>query len=417
MEGSGEVKISAWCNALQAVNASISEQFQFKKKCRNGVPNVGSEPDQKGEFFEAGHGIRGFVVFFCLAVVLGEGESLVISAKHCSGHWAGLGAWCGESRFEDDGESFGLVSEAGSLFDSRIYSVSFVEAALRLCDHHFFLSDLRKNFLLKGFILSQERNHGHFPILKGTSNCSPLVSTKSVTQLPKSENADLLEESSGQHGMIDATMSTFMSEVSSLVELVDSKDIAELHLKKDGCEILIRKKEALPQPEIVTSPMMLQSQPIFQPQPSVTPIVSPPLPPAPPTPSKALPAPSANPSTPVSKSPLPALKCPMAGTFYRCPAPGEPPFVKVGDKVQKGQAVCIVEAMKLMNEIEADKSGTVVEILVEDGKPVSVDTPASADRQPLRRNAPSYSLDLLLLLQADLQISLGHGVPAPWHCT
>ncbi|KAG6514718.1 biotin carboxyl carrier protein of acetyl-CoA carboxylase 2, chloroplastic-like isoform X1 [Zingiber officinale] len=224
----------------------------------------------------------------------------------------------------------------------------------------------------------KERNHGHFPILKavqGTSNCSPLVSTMSVTQLPKSENADLLEESSGQHGMIDTTMSTFMSEVSSLVELVDSKDIAELHLKKDGCEILIRKKEALPQPEIVTSPMMLQSQPIFQPQPSVTPIVSPPLPPVPPTPSKALPAPSANPSTTVSKSSLPALKCPMAGTFYRCPAPGEPPFVKVGDKVQKGQAVCIVEAMKLMNEIEADKSGTVVEILVEDAKPVSVDTP------------------------------------------
>ncbi|XP_074573933.1 biotin carboxyl carrier protein of acetyl-CoA carboxylase 2, chloroplastic-like isoform X2 [Curcuma longa] len=218
----------------------------------------------------------------------------------------------------------------------------------------------------------KERNHGHFPILKAQSNSSPLVSTKSDTQFPKSEDADLLEESSGQHGMMDTTMSTLMSEVSSLVVLVDSKDIAELHLKKDGCEILIRKKEALPQPEIVTPPMMLQNQPIFQPQPSVTPIVSPPTPPAP---SKALPAPSAGPSTTASKSPLPALKCPMAGTFYRCPAPGEPPFVKVGDKVQKGQAVCIVEAMKLMNEIEADKSGTVVEILVEDAKPVSVDTP------------------------------------------
>lgn len=120
----------------------------------------------------------------------------------------------------------------------------------------------------------------------------------------------------------DETFSSTMS----LGRLVDSKDIAELHLKKDGFEILIRKKEALPQPEIDTPPMMLQNQPIFQPQPSVTPIVSPPVPPAP---SKALPAPSAGPSTTVNKSSLPALKCPMAGTLYRCPAPGEPPFVKV----------------------------------------------------------------------------------------
>lgn len=206
-------------------------------------------------------------------------------------------------------------------------------------------------------------------VVQGPSNSSPLVSTKSDTQLPKSEDADWLEASPTQPGMTDTTMSAFMSEVSSLVELVDSKDIAELHLKKDGCEILIRKKEALPQPEIDTPPMMLQNQPIFQPQPSVTPIVSPPAP------SKALPAPSAGPSTTVNKSSLPALKCPMAGTLYRCPAPGEPPFVKVGDKVQKGQVVCIIEAMKLMNEIEADKSGTIVEILADDAKPVSVDMP------------------------------------------
>ncbi|KAL1566363.1 Biotin carboxyl carrier protein of acetyl-CoA carboxylase 1, chloroplastic [Salvia divinorum] len=65
----------------------------------------------------------------------------------------------------------------------------------------------------------------------------------------------------------------------------------------------------------------------------------------------------------------------MAGNFYRSPAPGAPPFVKVGDKVQKGQVICIIEAMKLMNDIEADHSGTVVEVLVDDGKPVSLDMP------------------------------------------
>ncbi|RZR88090.1 hypothetical protein BHM03_00015610 [Ensete ventricosum] len=117
----------------------------------------------------------------------------------------------------------------------------------------------------------------------------------------------------------------------------------------------------------------------------------------PPQPTKlqAVPPAQANPVAPAllpsttagSKSSIPPLKCPMAGTFYRCPAPGEPPFVKVGDKVQKGQVVCIIEAMKLMNEIEdwdnttpgvsylqSDQSGTVVEIIAEDGKPVSVDS-------------------------------------------
>ncbi|KAK1306487.1 hypothetical protein QJS10_CPA10g01956 [Acorus calamus] len=108
-----------------------------------------------------------------------------------------------------------------------------------------------------------------------------------------------------------------------------------------------------------TSPQaMLPSQPPLAPAP------------APAAPAPALPAPAKS-----GKSSLPPLKCPMAGTFYRCSGPGEPPFVKVGDKVQKGQVICIIEAMKLMNEIEADQSGTVIEILAEDGKPVSVDMP------------------------------------------
>ena len=60
----------------------------------------------------------------------------------------------------------------------------------------------------------------------------------------------------------------------------------------------------------------------------------------------------------------------MVGTFYRAPAPGEAPFVEVGSKISSGQAVCILEAMKLMNELEAEISGEVVEILVENGTPV-----------------------------------------------
>jgi acetyl-CoA carboxylase biotin carboxyl carrier protein len=64
------------------------------------------------------------------------------------------------------------------------------------------------------------------------------------------------------------------------------------------------------------------------------------------------------------------LTCPFVGTFYRAPSPDAPPFVEIGTKVREGQTLCIVEAMKLMNEIEADASGTIVDILVENGKPV-----------------------------------------------
>ena len=66
---------------------------------------------------------------------------------------------------------------------------------------------------------------------------------------------------------------------------------------------------------------------------------------------------------------------PFVGTFYRSPSPEAPPFVEVGSKVREGQTLCIVEAMKLMNEIEADVSGTVVEILVDNGKPVEFEQP------------------------------------------
>ncbi len=69
------------------------------------------------------------------------------------------------------------------------------------------------------------------------------------------------------------------------------------------------------------------------------------------------------------------VKSPMVGTFYRSPAPDESPFVEVGDRIRTGQTVCIIEAMKLMNEIEAEVSGQIVEILVENGEPVEYGQP------------------------------------------
>jgi acetyl-CoA carboxylase biotin carboxyl carrier protein len=81
-------------------------------------------------------------------------------------------------------------------------------------------------------------------------------------------------------------------------------------------------------------------------------------------------APSAPPAAVASRSDLQAITAPMVGTFYRSPAPGEPPFVELGTRIKPGQTVCILEAMKLMNELEADVAGEVVEILVESGTPV-----------------------------------------------
>ncbi|XP_071733171.1 biotin carboxyl carrier protein of acetyl-CoA carboxylase 1, chloroplastic-like isoform X2 [Rutidosis leptorrhynchoides] len=168
-----------------------------------------------------------------------------------------------------------------------------------------------------------------------------------------------------------ASFSAFMNQVAGLVELVDSRDIMELQLKQDDYEVVIRKKEALPPPPAPPMMVMQSSQPqaMFHSQPA------PPQAAAPPSAAAPSASPPTLPAASKPKSSHPPLKCPMAGTFYRAPAPGAPPFVKVGDKVQKGQVICIIEAMKLMNEIEADQSGTIVDIIAEDGKPVSLDTP------------------------------------------
>jgi acetyl-CoA carboxylase biotin carboxyl carrier protein len=91
-----------------------------------------------------------------------------------------------------------------------------------------------------------------------------------------------------------------------------------------------------------------------------------------PQPAAAEAAPAA---APAEDANVVVVTSPFVGTFYRAPSPEAPPFVEVGTKVREGQTLCIVEAMKLMNEIEADVSGTVVEILVDNGKPVEFEQP------------------------------------------
>ncbi|GAB2213541.1 hypothetical protein Droror1_Dr00017850 [Drosera rotundifolia] len=206
----------------------------------------------------------------------------------------------------------------------------------------------------------------------GSANNAAPSLDNDVASVPEIKNDKPTSEASAVLASQE-TVSALISQVSSLVKLVDSRDIVELQLKQFDCEITIRKKEAI---SPLPSPIPIASTP------TVTYHTAPPPPPPASAPASHAPASAASSAPPPvavvaqpSKSSLPPFKCPMSGTFYRSPAPGEPPFVKVGDKVKKGQVLCIVEAMKLMNEIEADQSGTIVEILAEDGKPIGINQP------------------------------------------
>jgi acetyl-CoA carboxylase biotin carboxyl carrier protein len=84
---------------------------------------------------------------------------------------------------------------------------------------------------------------------------------------------------------------------------------------------------------------------------------------------------TAAPAAPAAAAAGTSIKSPMVGTFYRSAGPDKPPFVKPGDKVSKGQVICIIEAMKLFNEIEAEMDGTIVKVLVDDASPVEYDQP------------------------------------------
>ncbi|KAG0603560.1 hypothetical protein M758_10G102600 [Ceratodon purpureus] len=199
----------------------------------------------------------------------------------------------------------------------------------------------------------------------GSSN-----NTSTKFEVPVAQEKPSAESTSS----IASAASVFMADVANLIKLVDTRDIVELELKQKDYELIIRKKEALPPPPAPhqSSPgphvMAHTMFPGYQTQGQPQPIQE--------APAAAAPAaPAAVPDAIPLAAEHPPMLSPMAGTFYKCPGPGEPPYVKVGDKVTKGQVVCIVEAMKLMNEIEADQSGTIVEILADDGKPVSMESP------------------------------------------
>ncbi|HEX6308879.1 MAG TPA: acetyl-CoA carboxylase biotin carboxyl carrier protein [Longimicrobiales bacterium] len=147
-----------------------------------------------------------------------------------------------------------------------------------------------------------------------------------------------------------------------LIDAVDQSGIDSLEINRAGTRIRIAKT-----PATVTSPF-----PPIATVPAAAPgghAVPPPATAAPPAETAAGHAPAAKPEAP-AESNLVEVKSPMVGTFYRAPAPDAPPYVEAGSTVTKGQTLCILEAMKLMNELECEVDGVVREILVEDADPV-----------------------------------------------
>lgn len=149
-----------------------------------------------------------------------------------------------------------------------------------------------------------------------------------------------------------------VNELRDLVAALSQSDIAELTLKSSSFELTLRKQGVMmaatsPAPVVVDAVAPLSAKP------------------AEPVAQETSAAPAAPPVAPPGKaSDLVTISSPMVGTFYRSPAPDEPPFVNVGDRISTGQTVCIIEAMKLMNELEAEVSGEIVEVLVNNAEPV-----------------------------------------------
>lgn len=153
-----------------------------------------------------------------------------------------------------------------------------------------------------------------------------------------------------------------ISDLKEILRILEAQDITEFELEQDGVKLRVCRSSSAPGGAVaaVTSHVA--------PAPAVAP-------------SAGAPAATPPPATPEAAAPTePApngtvVKSPIVGTFYRAPDPNSPPFVSVGDRVKVGQVLCIIEAMKLMNEIEAEVAGEVLKIHTENGQPVQYGDP------------------------------------------
>jgi acetyl-CoA carboxylase biotin carboxyl carrier protein len=150
-------------------------------------------------------------------------------------------------------------------------------------------------------------------------------------------------------------------QIQELIKIVNKSNIGELCIEDKDFKITIKQKEEPVQ--TVMAPQM----PMYAPQ-----AIAAPAPPS--APAVPLSSTATAPAAPKTDNYI-TIKSPMIGTFYRRPSPDKPIFVEVGDEVSPGKVVCIIEAMKLFNEIESEVSGKIVKILVDDASPVEYDQP------------------------------------------
>jgi acetyl-CoA carboxylase biotin carboxyl carrier protein len=165
-------------------------------------------------------------------------------------------------------------------------------------------------------------------------------------------------------------------EIKELIELLVEKDITEFELERGDMKVHVKRGSAAA-PLVHVAPALAAMPPM--------PVAMAPAPASPATPQApgraAAPPPSSPEGEAAPDADLFIAKSPIVGTYYEAPSPGTPPFVKVGDTVQEGQVLCIIEAMKLMNEIEAEVSGVIAKMFVPNGSPVEYGMPLFGIRQ------------------------------------
>lgn len=168
-----------------------------------------------------------------------------------------------------------------------------------------------------------------------------------------------------------------LSQIRELLKIVADSGVAEVEVENEGFKLVVRKNA----PAVMLQPSMMSPYPMGYPMPY--PPQGYPAPTPPPAPAAEPPAPSDGAAAPAppktQEKPAAAnetqVRAPIVGTFYRAPAPDADAFVEVGDEVKPGDVLCIIEAMKLMNEIECEVKGTIKKILIEDAQPVEYDQP------------------------------------------
>lgn len=148
-----------------------------------------------------------------------------------------------------------------------------------------------------------------------------------------------------------------IKQIQELVKLINKTNIGEITIEEEGIKITVKQKKDPVQHIVAGSAYAPAPAPAAVPAPA-------------PAPAAAAPA-----AAPKADSKLVTIKSPMIGTFYRQSGPGKPVFASVGDEVTVGKVVCIIEAMKLFNEIESEVSGKIVKVLVDDASPVEYDQP------------------------------------------